>query len=113
MGIRKTVEVLNAMQTDGIIGRYAIAGAVAAYAHIEPVLTEGLDVLVSLDDERESEIQDLERAIIEGCEVHFSTVSNPLDIEALADTERVELRDESDNPLSCILRRAHPSTSSE
>ena len=35
------------MEADGVIGRYAIAGAVAAYNYIEPTLTEDLDILVS------------------------------------------------------------------
>ena len=30
MGMRPTVDVLNAMEADGIIGRYALAGGVAA-----------------------------------------------------------------------------------
>ena len=96
------------MQADGVIGRYAIAGAVAAYNYIEPFLTEDLEVLVSLDDERDGEIRNLARAVIEGRELHFLSVSNPLDMEALADAEQVELHDERDNPLlTCVLKAEH------
>jgi hypothetical protein len=31
MSIKKALDVINAMEADGIIGRYAIAGAIAAY----------------------------------------------------------------------------------
>jgi len=31
MGMKQTLDVINRMEADGIIGRYAIAGAVAAY----------------------------------------------------------------------------------
>lgn len=98
MGISKTIEVINAMEADGVIGRYAIAGAVAAYNYIEPMLTEGMDVLVSFDDDRDSKIPALERSI-EGRPVEFLPVSNLLDLEAIADTEQVEFRNESGDPV--------------
>jgi hypothetical protein len=44
MGMKQTLDVINRMEADGIIGRYAIAGAVAAYNYIEPSLTEDLDI---------------------------------------------------------------------
>ena len=34
------------MEAEGIISRYAIAGAVAAYYYIEPIVTEDLGILV-------------------------------------------------------------------
>ena len=49
MGMKQTLDVINRMEADGIIGRYAIAGAVAAYNYIEPTVTEDLDILVSFD----------------------------------------------------------------
>jgi hypothetical protein len=36
VGMRQTLDVLNAMEADGVIDRYAMAGAVAAYNYIEP-----------------------------------------------------------------------------
>jgi hypothetical protein len=47
MGMKQTLEVINAMEADGIIGRYAIGGAVAAYNYIEPTVTDDLDILLS------------------------------------------------------------------
>jgi hypothetical protein len=49
MGMKQTLDVINAMEADGVIGRYAIAGAVAAYNYIEPTVTEDVDILVSFD----------------------------------------------------------------
>ena len=49
MGMKQTLDVINRMEADGIIGRYAIAGAVAAYNYIEPALTNDLDILLSFD----------------------------------------------------------------
>jgi hypothetical protein len=50
MGIKRTLEAINAMEADGVIGRYAIAGAVAAYNYIEPTLTEDLGILISFNE---------------------------------------------------------------
>ena len=50
MGIKQTLDVINAMEHDGIIRRYAIAGAVAAYNYIEPTVTDDLDLLVSFSE---------------------------------------------------------------
>src|SRR5215471_7639289 len=49
MGMKQTLDVLNRMEADGVMSRYAIAGAVAAYNYIEPTVTEDLDILVSFD----------------------------------------------------------------
>jgi len=40
MGMKRTLEVINALEAERVIGRYAIAGAVAAYNYIEPTVTE-------------------------------------------------------------------------
>ena len=49
MGMKQTLAVVNAMEADGIIGRYAISGAIAAYNYIEAAVTDDLDILVSFD----------------------------------------------------------------
>jgi hypothetical protein len=36
------------MEADGIIGRYAIGGAVASFLYIDVTFTEDLDILVAL-----------------------------------------------------------------
>jgi len=50
MSLRATIGVINQLQEQGVIRRYAIAGAVAALNYIQPTLTEDLDVLISVDD---------------------------------------------------------------
>jgi hypothetical protein len=50
MAIKETLEIINAMEADGVIGRYAIAGAVAAYNYIEPAVTDDLDILIAFDE---------------------------------------------------------------
>ena len=45
--MKKTLETINQMQSDGIIGAYAIGGAVGATFYLEPVATLDLDVFVS------------------------------------------------------------------
>src|SRR5690349_15652296 len=49
MNIKETVSVLNQMQDDGVIGPYALGGAVAANLYLEPTDTADLDVFVALE----------------------------------------------------------------
>lgn len=49
MGIKQTLDVINAMERDGVIERYAIGGAVAAFNYIEQAVTEDLDIFLSFD----------------------------------------------------------------
>lgn len=44
MGIKEVIETINRMQTDGVIERYAIGGAVGATFYIEPAATFDVDV---------------------------------------------------------------------
>lgn len=44
--MEETLAVLNKLQDDGIIGSYAIGGAVAATRYIEPIQTFDLDIFV-------------------------------------------------------------------
>jgi hypothetical protein len=46
--VEKIFVVLNQMESDGIIGRYAIGGAVGAIFWLEPITTKDLDVFVML-----------------------------------------------------------------
>ena len=46
MTLDRTLAVLNEMQADGIVGGYAIGGAVAAFLHIEPGSTFDLDIFI-------------------------------------------------------------------
>ena len=46
--MEQTLNVLNALEREGILGCYAIAGAMGATFYTEPVLTFDLDVIVVL-----------------------------------------------------------------
>ena len=46
--MRETLRTINQMQHDGVIGKYAIGGAVGAIFYIETFYTDDLDVFVSL-----------------------------------------------------------------
>ena len=54
MGMKQTLDVINAMEADGAISRYAIAGAVAAYNYVAPTVTEDLYILVSFESPAET-----------------------------------------------------------
>lgn len=46
--MKETLELINQMQTDGVIGDYAIGGAVGATFYLAPAATVDLDLFVSL-----------------------------------------------------------------
>lgn len=48
--MEKAIQVLNGLERDGVIGRYAIGGAMAATFYVEPILTFDLDVFVVLPE---------------------------------------------------------------
>ena len=107
MGMKQTLDVINQMEADGIIGRYAIAGAVAAYNYIEPALTNDLAILLSFDKpvsegkaldpvysylKKKSYDEHREEGIvIEGWPVQFLPVASQLDVEALAQAGDVDI----------------------
>ena len=112
MGMKETLDVINAMEADGIIGRYAIADAIAAYNYVEPTVTEDIDVLISfgappgqgqtglvtlspilsyLNAKGYDEYRK-EGLLIEGWPVQFLPVANDLDAEALAQAQDVEIK---------------------
>jgi hypothetical protein len=112
MGMRQTLDVINAMEAGGVVERYAIAGAVAAYNYIEPTVTEDVDILISFDvpsDRPRSGLVTLapilsylksrgydqyrkEGLLIEGWPVQFLPLADDLDAEALAQAQDPRLR---------------------
>lgn len=46
--MKRTLEILNALEREGVISRYAIGGAMGATFYVEPLLTFDLDVFVLL-----------------------------------------------------------------
>jgi hypothetical protein len=103
-----TVRVLNRLRAEGVIGAYAIAGAVASFRHVEATLTEDLDLLVTLQavgssglvtiqpiltrlgELGYSEFKD-EGIVVEGWPVQFLPVASALDAEAVEQAEDVEI----------------------
>jgi hypothetical protein len=116
-----TITVLNRLQAEGAIGRYAIAGAVAAFRHVAATVTDDLDLLVSLGDATTSGLVlldpiyrrlkalgysqfDREGLVIEGWPVQFLPVASALDEEALEQAEEVEIP--TSEPGRSVLTRA-------
>ena len=46
--MRRTLRVLNELESAGVLSRYAIGGAMSATFDVEPCLTFDLDVFVAL-----------------------------------------------------------------
>ena len=98
--MKTTLEVINQMQADGIIGNYAIGGAVGATFYLEPMATLDIDVFVSLQQPPGSSLISLtpiynyltargfkaeqEYIVIGGWPVQFLPPGNALVEEALA-----------------------------
>jgi hypothetical protein len=109
MGMRNTLEVIARLREQGAIEGYAIAGAVAALYYLEPMLTEDIDVLVSIGDLEQRGglvlLAPIEKALadlgysertdvgirIEGWPVQFLPVASALDEAALADAVEIDM----------------------
>ena len=124
MGIKQTLDVINAMERDGVIERYAIGGAVAAYSYIEPALTEDLDILVSFKGEAPTGLLLLqpvleylrargfaefrkEGVMVGGWPVQFLPVASPLDDEALSKAEHIDIRENGAKIRARVLSAEH------
>jgi hypothetical protein len=46
--MKVTIEAINQMQADGVIGKYAIGGAVGATFYLQPAATLDVDIFVTL-----------------------------------------------------------------
>ena len=107
MKIQDVIIMLNQLETEGVIKRYAIGGAVAATFYLEPVSTLDVDVFIAFKPERESIIispapifdylkrfgckMEGEYILISGWPVQFLPASGPLLEEALADAVEVDV----------------------
>jgi hypothetical protein len=127
--MKSTFRIINRMVADGVIGKYAVGGAVAALNYIEPTLTDDLDVSISVDhlaDQPRSGLVSLEPifgylrkagyrefkkegVVIEGWPVQFLPVANDLDAESLAQAVEVEIAAELSAPAMKVtmLRAEH------
>jgi hypothetical protein len=127
MGAMQALKVINQMEADGIIGRYAIAGAFAASYYVEPALTEDIDVLVSFEVEagrqrsglivldpifsylRQKGYQEFrkEGIVIEGWPIQFLPVANDLDAEALAHAREIDVDEKGGAGRTRVLSPEH------
>jgi hypothetical protein len=105
--MKATLEAINRMQADGIIGKYAIGGAVGATFYLEPSATLDIDIFVSLKTASGSSLLTLspiydylmargykaekEYILIEGWPVQFLPAGDALDEEALAEAVETEV----------------------
>jgi hypothetical protein len=105
--MKETLEVLNRMEADGVIGRYAIGGAVAATHYLEPAATVDVDIFVTLPKNSERSLLSLapvyeylttrgyrpkgEHIVIGDWPVQFLTPANSLEQEALAEAIPIDV----------------------
>jgi len=105
--MRDTLEMINQMQTDGVIDEYAIAGAVGATFYLEPSATEDVDIFVMLPTAPGSSLLSLspiydylkarrcvvqgERIVIGDWPVQFMPPHNALEREALAEAVETDV----------------------
>lgn len=98
--VKATLEVINQMQADGVIGKYAIGGAVGATLYLEPAATLDVDIFVMLPTAAGSSLLSLaplydyltvrggtvkdEHIVIGGWPVQFLPASDDLEREAVA-----------------------------
>jgi len=107
--VKRTLQVLNEMEHDGVFIRYAIGGAMAAVFYVEPLLTFDLDVFVVLPQTpgglltlaplydalraRGYSEQENECIRIEGVPVQFLPAYNALLEEALKEAQEIMYED--------------------
>ena len=95
--LKRTLQVLNELESAGVLSRYAIGGAMGATFYVEPVLTFDLDVFVMLPEFRSGllSLTSLynECMWIEGVPVQFLPVYNALLEEALAEARETVYED--------------------
>ena len=103
--MKRTLEVLNELELEGVFTRYAIGGAMAATFYTEPVLTFDLDVFVLLQSSATGLVslapiydalrtrgykEEQECILIEGVPVQFLPAYNALIEEALAQAREID-----------------------
>jgi len=113
-----TLQVLNELERVGVLGRYAIGGAMGATFYVEPLLTFDLDVFVVLPRagggllslaplyealRARGYAEEGECVMIEGVPVQFLPAYNALLEEALAQARETAY----DETLTRVLRAEH------
>ena len=100
--MERALQVLNDLEREGVLNRYAIGGAMGATFYAEPLLTFDLDIIVVLPEARSGLItlaplyaalrakgyeEEGESVLIEGVPVQFLPAYNPLLEEALREAQ--------------------------
>ena len=112
--MEKTLKVINRMEADGVIGRYAIGGAVAAIFYVEPFTTYDLDIFFAADVSgglisltpiyeylaREGYESEGEAVNVEGWPVQFLPTYNPLVAEAVEQAVEIKFKSTPTRVLS-------------
>jgi hypothetical protein len=112
--VEKTLEIINRMEAEGRIGRYAIGGAMAAIFYVEPFTTYDLDIffatsmsggLVTLTPVYEylsgaGYEAEGEAVNIEGWPVQFLPTYNPLVAEAVEQAVEIKFKSTPTRVLS-------------
>ncbi len=104
--MKATLELINRMQADGIIGEYAIGGAVGAMLYLEPAATLDVDVFVALPSSKGGLLslapiyeylkargctEKEEHVVIAGWPVQFISPNDELEREAVGAAVTTEL----------------------
>lgn len=112
--MKATLVAINQMQADGVIGNYAIGGAVGATFYLEPAATVDLDVFVSLPSsggllslapiyaylKAHGGVEQDEYMVVGGWPVQFLPPSNDLEQEAVAEAVSTEVEGVSTRVMS-------------
>jgi hypothetical protein len=108
--MKRTLQVLNELERDGVVERYAIGGAMAATFYVEPLLTFDLDVFVILPQDAGDLLslaplyaalrsrgyaEEGECVLIEGVPVQFLPTHNALLEEALREARETPYEEAS------------------
>ncbi|HEY2800444.1 MAG TPA: hypothetical protein VGI85_07615 [Chthoniobacterales bacterium] len=115
--MKETLSVINRLRQDGVIGPYAIGGAVGATLYLEPMATVDVDVFVLFEPApllltltpiyeacaRMGYKAEGEAIQIEGWPVQFLAASDPL----LAEAVREALTRESDGITTRVMSAEH------
>jgi hypothetical protein len=127
MSLQAAIAVVERLVEEGVIPRYAVAGAVGAAFYLEPASTFDLDVLVSVDAFRSrpgsplitlDRIRDAlakagyaefreEGIVVEGWPVQFLPAESPLDVEALDRAVEIEVTSGNVPAKARVLRAEH------
>jgi len=96
--LEKALKIINELQSEGLIKKYAIGGAFASLFYVDPITTYDLDIMIILEDDSKKLISlsplyerllkrgykpEKEHIIIEGIPIQFIPAYNNLVIEAV------------------------------